>query len=152
MSNLTYYIPKVNDLSFRQELLADELTMSYNKKWGGTINFPKDKWESWYNRFLKNPNNFYAYICINDTYVGEISYHKEDDIYLCDVIIMAKYRNNGYGSKAINLLCDIAKENNIKVIYDHIAVDNPSINMFLKAGFEVVETTIDYVAVRKEFV
>ena len=32
--------PKPEDLWFRQKLLADEETMSYNLAWGGTISFP----------------------------------------------------------------------------------------------------------------
>ena len=48
--------PKYNDLIFRQELLSDPDTMSYNKKYGGTIDFPKEKWENWYDRWIINPN------------------------------------------------------------------------------------------------
>lgn len=45
---LTLYEPKYEDLWFRQMMLADEDTMSYNHAWGGTIPFGEDKWRSWY--------------------------------------------------------------------------------------------------------
>lgn len=41
---LTLYEPKYEDLWFRQMMLADEDTMSYNHAWGGTIPWPEDKW------------------------------------------------------------------------------------------------------------
>ncbi len=50
--------------------------MSYNAKWGGTIPFPKDEWES----------------------------------YICDVIILAKYRKQGYGTEGIQQLCKAEKK------------------------------------------
>jgi len=34
------YIPRLEDLWFRQALLADGQTMSYNHAYGGTIAFP----------------------------------------------------------------------------------------------------------------
>ena len=40
------YIPRLEDLWFRQMFMADEVTMSYNHHWGGTIPFPKEDWES----------------------------------------------------------------------------------------------------------
>lgn len=40
---LTLYEPKYEDLWFRQMMLADEDTMSYNHAWGGTIPFGEDK-------------------------------------------------------------------------------------------------------------
>ena len=37
---LKLYTPKFEDLWFRQQLMIDEATMSYNHAWGGTIDFP----------------------------------------------------------------------------------------------------------------
>mgnify|MGYP005758261525 CR=1 FL=1 len=34
-------IPKLEDLWFREKLIGNEETMAYNKKWSGTIDFPK---------------------------------------------------------------------------------------------------------------
>ena len=48
---LEAYEPKLEDLWFRQSMLEDEKTMSYNKAWGGIIPFPKEDWEEWFNVF-----------------------------------------------------------------------------------------------------
>ena len=37
---LTLHKPGYEDLWFRQKMLGDEETMSYNHAWGGTIPFP----------------------------------------------------------------------------------------------------------------
>ena len=37
------YRPTIDELGFRESLMADEKTMSYNRAWGGTIPFPKTK-------------------------------------------------------------------------------------------------------------
>lgn len=65
-------------------------------------------------------------------YVGEIAYHYDNQrgIYICDIKIMAKYRNKGYGTEGIKLLCDAAKRNGVAVLYDDIAADNPSYHLF----------------------
>ena len=75
---LTLVKPNIDDLWFREKLMADEDTMSYNAKWGGTIPFPKEEWESWYDAWVKNPDNrrYYRYLMNSDNeYVGEIAYH-----------------------------------------------------------------------------
>ena len=139
---LTLVRPTLEDLWFREKLLADEETMSYNARWGGTIPFPKEKWESWYERWVRNPgaNHYYRYLMNPDNeYVGEIAYHydKARSIYLCDVIVLAQYRNRGYGTDALQQLCTAAKSNGISVIYDEIAADNPAYTLFLKNGFDI---------------
>ena len=42
------YTPSLENLWFRQKMMADEETMSYNHAWGGTIPFPKEAWHGWY--------------------------------------------------------------------------------------------------------
>ena len=55
--------PRMDELSYRQKWLSDENTMAYNKKWGGMISFPKEKWQVWYERWVVNPDQkFYAYL------------------------------------------------------------------------------------------
>lgn len=145
--------PTLKQLSFKQELLNDEETMSFNHKYGGTIDFNRDRWQSWYDKWIgsKNPHYFYRYLYSNEyqCFVGEIAYHYEDDRYLCDVIIHSKYRNLGYGSKGLDLLCKCAKENGINVLYDDILLDNSSVHMFLKHGFHIVDKTEECYIVRK---
>ena len=146
--------PEIEDMWFRESFMADEATMSYNAKWGGTIPFPKERWESWYDAWVRNPGkeHFYRYLRNEDNeYVGEIAYHydSERDIYICDVIIVAKYRNRGYGSEGIRLLCESAKANGIAVLYDDIAADNPAHKLFLKNGFEIDYENEKVVMVKK---
>ncbi len=137
------YRPTIDELGFRESLLADEKTMSYNRAWGGTIPFPKMKWEKWYQCWLEDSvfQRYYRYLydADNANFVGEVAYHYDEErkIHICDVIVLAKYRNRGYGSTGIRLLCDAAKENGISVLHDDIAADNPSYKLFLKNGFEI---------------
>lgn len=147
-------VPLLEDMWFREEFMNDEKTMEYNKKWGGTISFPKEKWEAWYDYWVRNPENkrFYRYILNeNNMFVGEIAYHfdEREQIYLADVIIMAKYRRQGYGFKGLDLLCKCAKQNGIDCMYDNIAIDNPAISLFLKNGFHEEFRMEDYIMLKK---
>ena len=148
------YKPQIEDLWFREKMLCDEQTMSYNHAYGGTISFPKEKWESWYNRWVLEPANkrFYRYIRENDMFLGEVAYHYDEERqnYIADVIIYAPHRGNGYGSQALLQLCETAKCNGVDTLYDDIAIDNPSVTLFLKCGFEEVLRTSEYVLVKKE--
>ena len=75
---LKTYLPKLEDLWFRKEMLNDPATMSYNAKWGGTINFDESNWQDWYDYWITNNESlrFYRYL-LNDKneFVGEISYN-----------------------------------------------------------------------------
>ena len=149
------HIPAVEELWFKEKMLADEQTMSYNYAYGGTIPFPKEKLEKWHDRWIVNHENkrFYRYIKENNTFLGELACHfdEERDMYFVDVIVYAPYRKKGYGCQALLILCEIAKNNGIEELYDEIASDNPSIKMFLKCGFTEVSRTGEYVLVRKNF-
>ena len=50
MPTVTLHRPALEELSFRQSLLSDPDTMAYNHAWGGTIDFPQERWEDWYGR------------------------------------------------------------------------------------------------------
>lgn len=149
------YKPQIDELWFRQMLLADKETMSYNDAWGGTIPFPKDNWENWYEIWLTAPEfqRYYRYLYDdnNKKFVGEIAYHYDEQrkIHICDVIILAKYRKQGFGSIGIELLCEAAKENGISVLYDDIATDNPAYKLFLKNGFEIDYQNDEVVMVKR---
>ena len=135
--------PELEDLWFRESMMADIETMSYNDAWGGTIPFPKEDWEEWYTLWVRNPGQerYYRYLKddVNKVFVGEISYHldKLRNIYLCDVIIKAEFRRQGFGTQGIQLLCETAKANGVNALYDDIAADNPSTYLFLKNGFSI---------------
>ena len=151
---LELYKPHIEDLWFKEKMMNDEQTMSYNHAYGGTIPFPKDYWADWYNRWIINHNNkcFYRYIKENDIFVGEVAYHFDGErkIYIADVIVYAPYRGKGYGRNGLLLLCEAAKENGLMEIYDDIAIDNSSVALFLKCGFVEVLRTSEFVLVKKE--
>ena len=136
---LESYIPKYNELWFRKQLLADSKTMSYNHAYGGTIDFPEDRWEDWYSRWIKNNEGkrFYRYLRNeNGDFVGEIAYYPSENRYIASIIIYSMYRKKGYGKEGLLLLCDEAKKRGIEYLYDDIAADNQAaIGLFLNAGF-----------------
>lgn len=146
--------PTLEDLWFKEKLMADEETMSYNTKWGGTIPFPKEQWETWYDLWVRNSESdrYYRYLMNSENeYVGEIAYHydRQRDIYICDIIILAQYRNQGFGTEGIQKLCAAAKKNGITTLYDYIAADNPSYNLFLKNGFEIEYKNEEVVMIKR---
>ena len=148
------YTPTIEDLWFKEKILGDEETMSYNRSYGGTIPFPKIRWATWHDRWITNNEDkrFYRYIKENDTFLGEVAYHFDEErkIFLADVIVYAPYRGKGYGRKALLLLCEIAKSNGIHELYDDIAIDNTSVSVFIKCGFIEVLRTSEYILVKKE--
>lgn len=135
--------PELEDLWFRESMMADIETMSYNDAWGGTIPFPKEDWEEWYTLWVRNSGQerYYRYLKddANKVFVGEISYHfdKLRNIYICDVIIKAEFRKQGFGTQGIQLLCEAAKANGVEALYDNIAADNSSAQLFFKNGFSI---------------
>ena len=148
------YKPSLDDLWFRQTMLADPETMSYNHAWGGTIPFPEQEWKDWYDFWITNHENrrFYRYLKNPaDRFVGEIACHCDErrGIFLADVIIYAPCRGIGYGGRGLDLLCDAAKKNGIPALYDDIAVDNPAAALFLKHGFEEEYRTEEIIMLRK---
>lgn len=151
---LELYKPYVSDLWFRKNILSDEQTMSYNHACGGTIRFSEERWMEWYDKWIENHNGnrFYRYIRENNTYVGEVAYYfdVERKIYIASIVVYAIYRGKGYGREGLLLLCKAAKKNSVKELYDDIAIDNSSIQLFLKCGFREVLQTDKYILVKKE--
>lgn len=149
------YIPKYKDLWFRERLLSDSDTMSYNNAWGGTIDFSESKWQRWYNCWIEKPDGkmFYRYLVNeNNEFVGEIAYHLDDveNKYLASVIIYSKYRGIGYGREGLKLLCSSAKNNGLRSLYDNIALESSAINLFLECGFTEEYRTKDIVMLKKD--
>ncbi len=131
-------VPSFEELIFRQELLADEKTMDFNRDYGGTIDFPKEKWKSFYDKWTQNDDRHYYYIMVQNKPVGECCIYPEDGKNIVSIIIKDEYRGNGYGKKSLEFLIRKAKELGITKLYDEIAIGNPSINLFLKLGFKIL--------------
>ena len=153
-TDVFFHIPQPEDLWFREALLADPDTMSYNSAWGGTVAFPREKWGEWYERWIGRPDKcFYRYVAAGKSrsFVGEAAWHYEEGrgIYLTDVIILSKCRGRGYGRAGLELLCEAAREAGIRELYDEIAAGNPGIALFLECGFREECRTDGTVTVKK---
>ena len=150
------YEPKIEDLRFRQKFMADEATMSYNAAWGGTIPFPKSEWESWYEYWMIHHENkrFYRYLKDSESgdFVGEIAYHYDEEqaVWLADVIVVSEFRGKGFGAEGLRLLCEAAAANGIDALRDTIAIDNPAVSLFLKAGFTEEYRTDEIIMLKKD--
>ena len=152
---ISLYKPKYEDLWFRQAMLSDAETMSYNRAWGGTIPFPEEDWAAWYDAWVAHPENRRFYRYLRDgagRFVGEIAYHRDDarDIWAANVIVYAPYRGRGYGSRALELLCEAAKQNGVAVLHDDLAIDNPALSLFLRHGFAEEYRTDEIIMLKKE--
>ena len=71
------------------------------------------------------------------------------DIYIADMIICAQYRGAGCGTEGLKLLCEAARKNHVPALYDDIAIDNPSVSLFLKNGFTIDYQTEDIIMVKR---
>ena len=156
MDKLVLYRPRLEELDFRRALLADPDTMAYNHAYGGTVAFPRERWGGWYARWLEDETGgrFYRYLRLEGTGepVGEAAYHYDGGFggYVCDVLVSARHRGRGFDRQGLELLCAAAKENGVKRLADNIAIDNPSVGLFLSAGFRERLRNDEYILVEKE--
>lgn len=156
MEKITLYRPEVGELRFRQSLLSDPETMSYNHAYGGTISFPQERWADWYARWVEDGAGERFYRCLrreaDGALVGEAAYHYDGELgeYLCDVLVSAQHRGRGYGRQGLEVLCAAAKENGVKRLADNIAIDNPSVELFRQMGFRERLRNDEYILLVKE--
>ncbi|MBR5043874.1 MAG: GNAT family N-acetyltransferase [Clostridia bacterium] len=150
---LTLHEPTQSELWFRQAMLEDDETMSYNRAWGGAVGFPEADWADWYEYWIARPEGkrFYRYLSDGGRFVGEIAYHFDKEIggFIADVIVYAPERGNGYGGAGLDLLCAAAKENGLAELYDDIASDNPAIGLFLRHGFAEAFRAVGKIVLKK---
>lgn len=171
MNRLEIYIPNLEDYWYEQKLQNDPKTMSYNAGWNvsydgyhydtGCIDFPKEKWESTFEK-RKDCNKFFAYLkdIEKDEFVGYINYHynKNDDRYECGIVIENKYRGKGFAKEGLKLLCEEAKKNGVKSLYDNFEKNREGNKIFSDVGFKIVDkyicekfnNDIEMIVVRKE--
>ena len=151
---LVLHKPLLSELWFKKKLLSDPETMSYNLRYGGTIDFPESRWPSWYEAWIgcTDGSKFYSYLKDKDSgeFIGEAAYHFEDGRCMADMIVLAGYRGRGYGREGLELLLSAAKKNGIKVMYDEIDISSKAgIFLFESEGFERVSET-DYTVIFKK--
>ena len=125
--------PKLEELSYRKQLMEDPETMDYNAGYDlsfegydyetGCIAFPEEKWKAWHQKLTNDEKRYFAYVVrkIDDVAVGYVNFHynNQNNRYECGVIIEGKQRGKGYAKESLKLLCDTAfKEYNIDALYD----------------------------------
>lgn len=149
--------PALSELSFRRQMLADPETMAYNEKWGGTIDFSREKWDGWYARWVRDTDGqrFYRYLYVPEAeaFVGEAAYHFDAELgqWLADVIVYAPFRGRGYGREGLRLLVQAARENGLAALCDNIAADNDAaLALFQSEGFRPVMRADDWILVKRE--
>jgi predicted nucleotidyltransferase/GNAT superfamily N-acetyltransferase len=142
----------MNELSYREKLLSDPDTMSYNKGYAlsfhgynketGCITFPGCDWQAWFDHFIgKEPECYYAYIvrAEDDAFIGEVDLHKSNDSdwHEMGIVLEAKYRGRGYADEALKLLLKQAFESiGVKAVYNKFEdVREAAVKMHLSAGF-----------------
>lgn len=153
MKNISLYIPKIEDYWYEEKVQSDPDSMGYNAGYDvsyygyhydtGCIDFPKNKWKESFERRIKE-NRYFAYILDNDLdeFVGYVNYryNKSDNRYDCGIVIESKYRGHGYAKVALELLCNVARENGVKELYDNFEIDREhTLKLFESVGFKIVE-------------
>lgn len=156
MNAVELYVPSLEELWFRQKMMSDPATMSYNANWDvsfegyhretGCIDFPESEWADWYESSIgQEPNRFYAYIrrCMGGEWLGEVNFHytPEQDWWDMGIVIYAPYRGNGYAVPALRLMLDHAFRNcGVTRIHNDFEIARNEIsawNTHLSAGFHV---------------
>lgn len=153
MGELLYlHVPTCGELWYRQKIMQDADTMSYNKgyeldfegyeKATGCVAFPKEQWADWHAYFVgQEPERFYAYVVrkSDDVFIGEVNVHRNPDApwYEMGIVLEAKYRGKGYATEALQLLLQYAfEEMNAKALHnDFEAERSAAVRIHLAAGF-----------------
>jgi len=144
--DVEFVTPGIDDLAYRQHLLADPGTMAYNAEWTedgtGCIVQTDEQLRDWYQDFYRKSGMYYAYCVADGSPVGEVAISPEG---MVSVIIEAKYRNCGYGRIALKKLCELAFT---KLGYDFLVDDFPAD----RTGAERLFTSLRFERVNSETV
>lgn len=150
--SLYLHIPSYEELWYRQKIMQDPDTMSYNKgydmdfegydKTTGCISFPEWEWADWYAYFIgQEPLRFYAYIVrkSDGAFIGEVNVHRNPNAswYEMGIVLEAKYREKGYAATSLWLLLRHAFEemNADAVRNDFEEERSAAVQAHLSAGF-----------------
>lgn len=169
--SLFLHIPEYGELWYRQKIMRDPETMSYNKgydmefegydKATGCIAFPKQEWADWYAYFVRNePQRFYAYVARKEdgAWIGEVNVHKDPDAgrYEMGIVLEAGYRGKGYAEEALRLLLKHAFEEMgaDKVHNGFEAERTAAVRAHLAAGFTIdskKDHAVELLITRKQY-
>jgi len=144
--------PSLSELDYRKKLLFDYETMSYNSGWNvdytgyhydtGCIDFPEEKWVEWHQKWTKTKDKFYAYIYDDNTPVGDVAFHYDEEFkaHSIHIVIEHKYRHRGYAKAALKLLIEEAFRNhNVETLIDSFPKEREeSLRLFQSLGFKIL--------------
>lgn len=150
---LSLHIPKFEELWYREKIMNDPETMSYNSGYDldfegyhkdtGCIDFPENEWREWYDYFIgQEPERFYAYIVrdADGKFLGEVNVHKSqsEPWHEMGIVLEAKYRGKGYAVEALELLLQHAfDEMGVLAVHnDFEDVRDAAVKTHLSAGFK----------------
>lgn len=154
-NRLYLHIPSFEELSYRQEILSQPDTMSYNRGYElgfanydnetGCIDFRNELWSDWYSRWISNePERFYAYLTNikSNNYIGEVSfrYDKNSNSHCIGIVVESKHRGKGYCSEGLIKLAEKAfADLNIDKLRNEIPIERKSaIAGHKEAGFKEI--------------
>lgn len=140
--------PSLNELKYTEELLSCKKTMSFNIKWGGTVSFPEEQWEAFYEKYLTDKTeNVYFHIYNNDNiFLGEVSSrYQGNKKYTLNIKVKHEHRGNKYAYDTLVIyLGYLFNELNAKTVVDDVASDNiGAIKLLKSVGFKIQKQTED---------
>lgn len=149
--DLHLYVPQYHELSFREALLADPASMSWNRGGSGAddydpatgcIAFPRNVWALWYDCWIdREPERFYAYVVDGTRPVGEVCWYRDEAGATCaGIILKAEERGKGYCAPALKLLAQKAFcETDIERLEAEFSTARTAaVKGYTAAGFHVV--------------
>ena len=158
MKYLTLIVPRKEDLWFKKEIKEDSRTMDYNGGYelnfngynqkDGTIQTDiKELEDFWYKKWIGNePTNFYYYIKVGNTFIGEIyaKYDQNRNSHEIGIVIKAEHRGKGLSTPAIGMLCEKLKNYGVKNLYHEIPMSRKAaIKADINNGFKIIREDID---------
>ena len=152
-SKVYLHVPEFEELDYYKNILSDPKTMNYNAGYnlnlkgydnetGCILEFDANKW---YTRQMTDKNRYFAYVVrIEDNKpIGYVNFRLDDTHmkHMCGIVIEYEYRNQGYATEALKLLCDKAfNEYNIKSLMDDIPYNRTnSLRLFKNIGFKDIK-------------
>jgi len=151
MKKVSLYIPKVEDLWYREKCMSDPDTMAYNAGYDvsydgyhydtGCIDFPKGKHKAWYDSKMTNPNFFYAYIRDDESkeWVGYVNFNKDEETgnATMGIVIESVHQGKGYMRPAMKQLINEAQKKNVNLLTDTVPTSRENaLKVFYSLGFE----------------
>lgn len=153
MRRVKLQVPRLTDMEYRQKILAQPETMSYNRgkdievesyhRDTGCIDFPREDWRYWRQMWLLNEPDFFSALIAdeeNGEFVGEACYFYDGEAqaHIAGVLIEACHRGKGYCAPALRALAEAAfKREEVAVLRCDISEnDVPAMTGYAHAGFK----------------